>query len=149
MGTSIHLYVERRHPNGTWVMLHPPECPPEKRGDKFPWWGPGLRATPCDGCVGARCRVCGGTGRDPMWYQARNYEVFEVLRNIAPPRGFPDDMSKAVEWAYSGDRTESWLLVLELLACDWKELQFGEFVRDYLVPLGSPSDIRIVFGFDS
>lgn len=176
MGTDIHMYIERRNPDGSWRTVAPPEPPLGLQ--RFGFWGPGecFYVIKCCGsrnadgpCTGKDCGVCLGTGRDIRWYHARNYDVFAILtgtvRNyncisgiVPEPRGVPADVSESVRIGYLWDHSAGWLTLDEVLSFDW--LPFGwpkypgvnsflEFVREYLVPLGDPKDTRLVFGFDS
>lgn len=113
-----------------------------------PFWGPDgcMYIAECygpdDGCIGAGCPSCLGTGRDLRWYHNRNYDVFAILTGTVrnghgfagvltgdgfigitdEPRGIPDDASTTVRNHHSWDHSESWLLLSEILAFDWEQV---------------------------
>jgi len=176
MGTDIHLYVEKLV-DGRWEVCVPPRKPTYDPS-KDSWWdcfydrecyGVYVDDVEVDcpftmaqlaGVV--HCVRCNDTGRCLRWYRSRNYTVFGVLagvrgrvRAIVAPRGCPDDVSDAVRYGHSWDHTPSWLLVSELLAHKYPNSDeddcedFTDFVRKWLVPIGPPDQVRIVFGFDS
>jgi hypothetical protein len=96
---------------------------------------------------------------------------------IAPPRGIPPDLSDEVlgdldeMFFFYGKTTRaerldslkrdnvvapSWVTVEELLAVDWEVATSGKGVEDFLsilreelVPIGPPEQVRLVFFFDS
>lgn len=148
MGTDIHLFVERRTPDGwesldTWIE--------GRRGYAYPSW-------------------------DNRFYSDRNYDLFAVLadvRNsggfkpISPSRGLPGDLSPNLrKYSQLGDNhNHSWLMLRELVEYDWDQRVFvvysisgtlrdccGDFIEKViprLQTLGGLDDIRIVFWFDS
>ena len=133
MGCDIHLWVERRTPDGwTWVRDVPEAV-------RDPWLVEQAAANPTS--YYSRAAVS-------RWYDDRNYVLFAVLagvRNywgivpISPPRGWPADLSPelaahirqaedAADGAYydahqgipfPGEHSESWLTVADLRAYPW------------------------------
>ena len=116
-------------------------------------------------------------------YSRRNYSLFSVLADVRnggqivpidSPRGLPDDIHPFSHQMLSGDHSQSWLLLPELIEYNWENVMkifnkeeedagsdkepcitekwasfVGELmeVAEYLkIPY---SDIRIVFDFDS
>lgn len=112
MGTDIHLYVEKRNPDGTWSCVDPPArdlalYPRERtRADGTTYdsafYGPHdcMYESKCYGAYdktgdewveipcGPTCQRCLGTGRDFDWYHNRNYDVFAILANVRNGHGF-------------------------------------------------------------
>ena len=87
----------------------------------------------CYDCLGFKKR---GEG----WYGSRNYDVFAILANvrngygfagiptgggfniIAPPRGFPEDMSEIMkQFSEHVEHTPTWLKLSEILDYDWDQ----------------------------
>ena len=109
-------------------------------------------------------------------WELRNYTLFGVLAGvrdhdvtpIAEPRGLPDDLEidpdsdradPCLGGHWLGEHSHSWVTVAELAAYDLSE-QYAPWgtVGDasgiprwlpYLLSLGKPEDVRLVFGFDS
>lgn len=138
MGTDIHCYVERRTKVGRtkrWAHV--------AREIDF-------EVEPEDGL------------RPFAFVQLdRNYSLFDLLGRgaapIMPSRGLPKDLSpevraEAARW--EGDSHDhSWLTLEELLAHDWSVHEYVEefatLTLHQLHRLGSPTDVRLVFYFDS
>lgn len=131
MGTDIHMAVEKRQPYG-WTRV----LPTERLLDDFFYE---KRGNDPDSYV------------FKTWYNNRNYALFAALADVrngygfagvptfvpiqpvAPPRGLPGDLSPEVQRLIDddfdeddislGDHSFSWLLVSELLAYDWDQIQ--------------------------
>ena len=152
MGTDIHTYVEVRR-EGKWEL--------ETR-----------LVFEADPYMRERYGAVGGS-RPFNW---RSYAMFGVLahvrRNdgpcIAKPRGWPDDVSPALEAMRDEiEHTPSYLTLAELVAFDYDQpwtpypdepqcntvrIVLGtRFFEDLevLKQLGDPKDVRMVFFFDS
>lgn len=108
---------------------------------------------------------------------ADHCNYLETNNVISPPRGFPSDLSDDVlqdldeMFFFYGANTRaerldslrrqdivapSWVTIEELLAVDWEVATSGRGVDDFvsilhdeLVPIGPPSEVRLVFFFDS
>lgn len=99
MGCDIHTYVEKKI-DGVWTALYG-ESPYDNGKISLEGW----------------------------LYTDRSYRLFAVLAGvrsyndgiqpIAPPRGFPDDITKEVRNDFDGEHTPSWFTLSELLAFDW------------------------------
>jgi hypothetical protein len=144
MGCDIHAVVQRRT-SDRWETVTPPPEMLDEFGD--------------------------------LPFEDRDYALFAVfagVRNrdnitpIAEPRGLPDDIEAQgeqtwplgvresryrVDGKYMGDHSFSWLTAAELAAYDWGSVHRYVDVSDWLPWLlglaDDPSDVRIVFGFDS
>lgn len=104
MGCDIHMYAERRSPDGKWES-----CDSWVQGEDF-------FEVPYKDAI----------------YTGRNYQLFSILANVrnglgiipfSEPRGIPKDMSEEVEREYlswkSDVHSSSWFTVKELMGFDW------------------------------
>ena len=137
MGCDIHLYVERRDPDGSWKRVR---C----EAWMCPWCnGKGKSRT------GAACHWCQGAGSTTKEYHERNYDLFAMLANVrngsgfagcdtgdgfaplAEPRGLPADVSITdtededynnsdhSDRVWLGDHSFSYCSLAEVLAYDF------------------------------
>lgn len=169
MGTDIHLIAEKRSASG-WEVVPAPDRP---------CWNHASGCRDCHWCGGTlrmagswyddrNYRVFAVLADVRNGYGFGGISTHTPIVPIAGPRGLPVDLGTAArEWFDNdaGDHTESWLLLAEVLAYDWDQtLRY----RDGQVSLrGSasvfldcmealeaaasalPTDVRIVFNFDS
>lgn len=127
MGTDIHLAVEHQDDNGRWHTID--------------------RLQTCAYCDGTGSVIAKGKRETCFWcegdrmerapfFHDRAYDVFAVLadvRNgvgfagcntgdgfqpISEPRGLPEDMDEKSRKYLSGEHSQSWLLLSEVLATD-------------------------------
>ena len=176
MGSDIFLWVEKRSPSGEWSVVPPsgenrpgwlrdPEMRAQldEMGLPKETWELGKNYNLF--AILADHRNHRGNARF-------------TEHVISPPRGFPDDVSDDLladatrMFGDLADREEqldallgdavapSWVTLEELLAVDWNAATHGEGVvgeggdfesilRDQIVPIGPPDQVRLVFYFDS
>ena len=135
MGTDIHFWVEQKTEDG-WKAIG-------GEGDYYN----GVRSIPLFALL-ADVRI------SRTW-------IYDFLRPIAQPRGFPADLSaEAARYfnpadPYSGLHSASWYTLTELLEYNWPaDLQWFvdgplERIHALAAPGRTPNDIRIVFAFDN
>ncbi len=157
MGTSIHLFVEKRNPQGKWeVVLEDPtkwDVAVEAHGVDI------LRPEALRSATGLLAHVWGDHG---LFAALGGVEGKEGAL-VVPPRGFPEDLSVHAAFFYSQfDRTDdpslhhtSWLSLNELYDRDWREWpKFQALVDAIQEHCGETRKVpqrnyRIVFGFNS